>query len=83
MRIVVSIIEDEERKRKPVHLKLYAPTCLADTLGFAESLGWKCMLANVMDTTDPDDIDAAEADALDYIRGKNYTIREEVHDGLE
>lgn len=76
MRVVVSIIE-EENKKKPVHLKLYVPTCLAETLSFAESLGWKCPLDEIMDETDPDTIDAAEAEALDYIRGKNYTIKEE------
>tara|TARA_R100000005_G_scaffold47098_1_gene22472 strand:- start:116 stop:337 length:222 start_codon:yes stop_codon:yes gene_type:complete len=55
-------------------LKTYVYECFGETLSFAESLGWVDWLDDVDDDTDPDTIDAAEADAIDYIESKGYTI---------
>jgi hypothetical protein len=54
--------------------KTYIYECFAETLSFAESLGWVDWLDDVDDDTDPDTIDAAEGDAIDYIESKGYVV---------
>tara|TARA_Y100000389_G_scaffold30218_1_gene25614 strand:- start:1619 stop:1870 length:252 start_codon:yes stop_codon:yes gene_type:complete len=54
--------------------KTYIYECFAETLSFAESLGWVDWLDDVDDDTDPDTIDAAEGDAIDYIESKGYAV---------
>ena len=56
--------------------KLFKYECLGETLSFAESLGWVDWLDNIIvdDDTDPQTIDEAEADALDFIRAAGYTV---------
>jgi len=58
--------------------KLFKYECLGETLSFAESLGWVDWLDNIIvdDDTDPQTIDEAEADALDFIRAAGYTVVE-------
>ena len=63
--------------------KVFNYECLSDTLSFAESLGWKCVLKDIMGETDPDTIDAAEAEALDYITTKGFEISTWKQDRLE
>ena len=55
-------------------IKLYKYECFGETLNFAESLGWVDWLDDVDDDTDPQTIDEAEADALDFIRAAGYTV---------
>ena len=55
-------------------IKLYKHECFGETLSFAESLGWVDWLDDVDDDTDPQTIDEAEADALDFIRAAGYTV---------
>ena len=55
-------------------IKLYTYECFGETLSFAESLGWVDWLDDVDDDTDPQTIDEAEADALDFIRAAGYTV---------
>jgi hypothetical protein len=55
--------------------KVFNYECFAGTLSFAESLGWKCWLDEIMDETEPDTIDQAEEDALDYIVKLGYEIK--------
>ena len=57
-------------------IKLYKYECFGETLSFAESLGWVDWLddIDVDDNTDPQTIDEAEADALDFIRAAGYTV---------
>ena len=55
-------------------IKLYKYECFGETLSFAESLGWVDWLDDVDDDTDPQTIDEAEADALDFIRASGYTV---------
>lgn len=55
--------------------KVFNYECFAGTLSFAESLGWKCWLDEIMDETEPDTIDQAEEDALDYIVKQGYVIK--------
>jgi hypothetical protein len=55
-------------------IKLYKYECFGETLSFAESLGWVDWLDDVDDDTDPQTIDEAEADALDFIRAAGYTV---------
>ena len=54
--------------------KTYVYECFGETLSFAESLGWVDWLDDVDDDTDPDTIDAAEGDAIDYIESKGYVV---------
>jgi len=49
--------------------------CFSETLSFAESLGWVDWLDDVDDDTDPQTIDQAEADALDFIKENGYAVR--------
>ena len=58
--------------------KLFKYECLGETLSFAESLGWVDWLDNIIvdDDTNPQTIDEAEADALDFIRAAGYTVVE-------
>lgn len=51
--------------------------CFGETLSFAESLGWANWLDDVDDDTDPQTIDEAEVDALNFIREKGFTIEME------
>ena len=55
-------------------IKLYKYECFGETLSFAESLGWVDWLDDVDDDSDPQTIDEAEADALDFIRAAGYTV---------
>jgi hypothetical protein len=57
-------------------IKLYKYECFGETLSFAESLGWVDWLddIDVNDDTDPQTLDEAEADALDFIRAAGYTV---------
>ena len=55
--------------------KVFNYECFVGTLSFAESLGWKCWLDEIMDETEPDTIDQAEEDALDYIVKQGYEIK--------
>ena len=54
--------------------KVFNYECLGETFSFAESLGWKCPLYEITDETDPDTIDDAEADALEYISRRGFLI---------
>ena len=63
--------------------KVFNYECLGETFSFAESLGWKCPLDEITDETDPDTIDDAEAEALDYITTKGFEISTWKQDRLE
>tara|TARA_R100000908_G_C3747936_1_gene142939 strand:- start:1247 stop:1453 length:207 start_codon:yes stop_codon:yes gene_type:complete len=53
---------------------IYTYECFGETLSFAESLGWVDWLEDVDDDTNPDTIDALEADAIDYIESNGYAV---------
>jgi len=54
--------------------KVWNYECFSETLSFAESLGWVNWLDNIEDDTEPQMIDEAEVDALDFIRENGYIV---------
>lgn len=58
-------------------MRVFRYDCFGETLSFAESLGWANWLDDVDDDTDPQTIDEAEVDALNFIREKGFTIEME------
>ena len=52
----------------------YHYDCFAESLSAAESWGWTNWLDDVDDDTDPQTIDAAEADALDHLESVGKVV---------
>lgn len=74
--------DEKETNRLPVGGKwvqtgVFRYDCFGETLSFAEGLGWANWLDDVDDDTDPQTIDEAEVDALNFIREKGFTIEME------